>query len=65
MSRTTRNLRPRMKLGTLSKKQYWDKSVRDGTPQHYSKSCDNNHGCPVCEGNRLFKHKRNELIYDN
>ena len=58
MSRTTRNLRPKMKLGYLSNKQYWDGSVRDGTPQYSCSSCNNHGGCPICEGNRLFKHKR-------
>ena len=66
MSRTTRKLRPRMELGNhLGHKQYWDKSVRDGTPQHVSVHC-NHHGlCAWCRGSRLFKHKRNELIDDD
>ncbi len=62
MSRTKRNLRPKMKLGQLSNKQYWDKKVSDGNPQHSSKSCNNNGGCPYCDGNKLHKHKRNKPI---
>jgi len=27
-------------------------------------SCGNNKGCPVCEGNRLHKHKKKEPIKD-
>ena len=29
-----------------------------------SPSCGNNKGCPVCEGNRMHKHKKKEPIVD-
>ena len=59
MSRTRRNKRPRMSLGDEAKRyQYRNGKVRDGTPQHASGSCQNHGGCPVCEGNRLHKHKK-------
>jgi len=64
MSRTKRNKRPLMNLGCLSDHQNKDGSVRDGTPQHSSGSCDNHGGCRWCEGNRLHKHKRHEPIND-
>lgn len=28
-----------------------------------AKSCRNNGGCPVCEGNRLHKHRKKMLTY--
>lgn len=61
MSRTYRTKRPKMNLGYLSEThQYRTGKVRDGTPQHASKSCGNNGGCHRCEGNRLHKHDRNK-----
>ena len=63
LSRTKRKRRPQMGLGdSLAHKQDKDGLVRDGTPTHYSASCENNGGCPKCEGNRLHKHKRSEPI---
>lgn len=63
MSRTTRNKRPKMKLGThLGYKQYKNKSVRDGTPQHTSKSCENHGGCHNCENNRKHSSLKREPI---
>ena len=53
MSRTRRRLRPRMRLGTLSDHQYSDGRVRDGTPQHYTASCEHHGECAWCRGNRL------------
>lgn len=65
MSRTYRKKRPKMKLGYLAEThQYSDGSVRDGTPQHATVSCNNHGGCHWCEGNRLHKNKRNEPITD-
>lgn len=43
-----------MRLGLLSDKQYTNGRVRDGTPTHATASCENNGGCPWCEGNRTF-----------
>ena len=34
------------------------KVVRDGTPTKVHPSCENNHGCPYCESNRLHKHNK-------
>lgn len=47
-----------MRLGTLSDHQYKDGMVRDGTPQHSSKSCEHHGGCKWCEGNRTFSTKK-------
>lgn len=65
MSRTTRRKRPKMRLGPLVSKQYWNGTVRDGTPQHVSGGCDNHGGCPYCEGNRLFSSKKREPLKEN
>lgn len=59
MSRTFRKVPKRLK-------KYYDglKKVRDGsrtTPSHY---CENNHGCPYCEGNRLHKHRKQPTLKD-
>lgn len=32
--------------------------IRDGVPFRAAGSCNNNGGCPICEGNRLHKHAR-------
>ena len=34
------------------------KKVKDGTPTRVSHFCENNGGCPYCEGNRLYKHNK-------
>jgi len=39
---------------TKKKKKTGSKSV--------SRSCGNNKGCPMCEGNRLHKHKKHSPI---
>jgi len=39
---------------TIKKKKRGGKSV--------DRSCGNNKGCPVCEGNRLHKHKKHSPI---
>jgi len=67
MSRTYRNKRFKMKLGAhLTHKEYPNGKVRDGTPQHVSKSCENNKGCNVCEGNRLHStNKRKQVAGQN
>ena len=46
------------------------KKVKDGTPSKPSHSCENNGGCKWCEGNRLYKHRKQrtlnqELLIDN
>lgn len=64
MSRTTRRKRPKMRLGTLDYKQNKDKTVRDGTPTHYSSACEHHGGCPYCESNRTFSSKRREPVDD-
>jgi hypothetical protein len=64
VSRTIRNKRPRMRLGTLSDHIVSNGKVRDGTPQHVSGSCENHGGCPYCEANRLFGNKKREPIPD-
>jgi hypothetical protein len=38
------------------------KKVKDGTPTKVSHFCENNGGCPYCEGNRLHKHKKQITI---
>ena len=30
-------------------------------PDKASKSCLNHGGCPICEGNRLHKHRKKEI----
>jgi hypothetical protein len=63
MSRTTRNKRPKMRLGKLlSHLQYKDGLVRDGTPTHVDSSCSHGGDCPYCISNRTFKNKRRLLI---
>ena len=57
MSRTFRKP-PEMKMYKGVKK------VKDGTPTRVSHSCENNGGCPYCEGNRLHKHRRELEKYD-
>lgn len=64
MSRTKRNKRPRMKLGTLSDHQYRDGMVRDGTPQHSTAACQHHNWCPYCRGNRTYSSKHREPIQD-
>jgi len=66
MSRTYRVLRPKTNVGRYTKsklvKLTSDKlSVRDGTHQHISKSCRNHGGCPICEGNRTHKFKKQTI----
>ena len=34
------------------------KKVKDGTSTRVSHFCENNGGCPYCEGNRLYKHNK-------
>jgi len=61
MSRTYRNKRPRFNLGDMAEThQYKSGKVRDGTPQYYVGSCHNHGGCPICDGNRLHRQKRQE-----
>ena len=40
------------------------KKVRDGRRTRMSHYCENNGGCPVCENNRLHKHKKQPTIKD-
>lgn len=66
MSRTRRNKSPYIGLGRhLAHKRNKDGSVRDGTPTHYSPSCEHHGGCPHCEGNRLFGDKKREPLVVN
>lgn len=59
MGRTYRKQAARFRLGvSLSHKKNKNGSVRDGTPTHFSGSCEHHGGCPVCEGNRLFNTER-------
>ena len=57
-----------MNLGEYLAKKIANKQknkVRDGTPQHYSKSCENNGGCPYCEGNKFHStNKRKDATKD-
>lgn len=62
MSRTYRVKRPRMRLGTLRRKQYRNGMVRDGTPTHAAGSCQHHGGCPICEGNRLHGSRKREPL---
>jgi len=64
MSRTYRNMRPKVPASLIEKRQYKSGMLRDGTPQHIDASCENNGGCPWCEGNRTHKHRRHEPIID-
>ena len=46
------------------------KKVKDGTRTKPTHSCANNGGCGWCEGNRLYKHRKQitlkqELLIDN
>lgn len=59
MSRTFRN------VPTKLKKIYKGfKKVRDGRRTKPSHFCENNHGCPYCEGNRLHKHNKQPGLED-
>ncbi len=58
MSRTIRKVSHRMKSF------YGKDKVRDGSFTHDSKSCQNNGGCPWCEGNRLHKHNKHPGLED-
>ena len=42
----------------LRRGEKYSKTLRDGSYQHACNSCHNNGGCPVCEGNRLYKHNK-------
>lgn len=56
MSRTRRNRRPKIQLG--KEDDYEGGRVRDGTPTHYSSSCEHHGDCPRCEGDRLYSTRR-------
>ena len=62
MSRTWRNKRPKFKRGETPVNK--DGKFRDGSPQHYAKSCENHGGCPHCLGNRTHKHKKQEPLIE-
>ena len=62
MSRTIRNKRPKMRLGSLADHIVAKGKVRDGTPQHVSSGCENHGGCPYCEQNKLFGDKKREPL---
>lgn len=58
MSRTVR--KPSHKI----KKFKGLKKVRDGSRTCPSSGCENNGGCPYCEGNRLHRHRKQPNIED-
>lgn len=63
MSRTFRNKRPQLNLGShLGHKQNKDGKVRDGTPTHYSPDCERHGACPHCLGNRTFSSRKREPV---
>ena len=65
MSRTYRKPMQSIKIGRRAgAKQYRNGKLRDGALQHAASSCSNHGGCPICEGNRLHKHKRHEPIVE-
>ena len=41
---------------------YKTKKVRDGSRTHIAASCERNGGCPYCEGNRNYKHKKQPTL---
>ena len=61
MSRTFRNKRPKMKLGSLSHREKNGK-VWDGTPQHVSKGCEHHSFCEWCRGNRTIGQQRHDVM---
>jgi len=59
MSRTTRNLRPKM-----AKAVNKTGVVRDGTPQYQSSGCQHHGSCRWCAGNRTFSSRKREVGQD-
>jgi len=49
-----------MRLGTLADHQYADGRVRDGTPQHYTASCEHHGRCAYCLKDRTYNSRRRQ-----
>ncbi len=61
MSRTRRNKSRTIVLGkSLGRKVNLDGTVRDGTPTHYSPSCERGGDCPICSNNRQIRKIKTE-----
>lgn len=54
MSRTYRKI----SSSRLKRGERYSNKLRDGSYTKASRGCENNQGCPYCEANRLYKHRR-------
>lgn len=67
MSRTKRKKAPSISFSKGAKEvvEGGKGIVRDGSPTHYSGSCERHGGCPFCEGNRLHSSRKRQMIEED